>query len=336
MPVVALSIVIPVYNSERSLPEVVERVHEVLSTADVRFEIILVNDGSRDGSWSIILQLIQKYGCVRGINLMRNYGQHNALLCGIRACRNDVTITMDDDLQHPPEHILSLVDHLSEEVDVVYGSPAHQQHGVLRDIASWFTKLSLQAALGAETARLVSGFRVFRTRLRDGFADYCGPYVNLDVLLTWGSTRFEALPVEHQPRTHGTSNYTVAKLLRHAINMMTGFSDLPLRLASLMGLSFMAIGMLILLCVVSLHFLRGSTAPDFTVLTSVVTIFAGVQLFTLGIMGEYLARIHFRMMGYPTYAIMEMREPGKQPIGPSISQLDDGTPWSEGSLLSQH
>lgn len=331
---VSLSIVIPVYNSERSLAVVVRRVQQVLTAQNVPFEIILVNDGSRDHSWSLVQQLVAESDTVRGINLMRNYGQHNALLCGVRACRHEVTVTIDDDLQHPPEHILALVEHLQRGFDVVYGAPAQLQHGFLRDLASRLTKLSMQAALGAETARLVSGFRVFRTRLRDAFADYCGPYVNLDVLLTWASTRFAALPVEHQPRAYGTSNYTIAKLLRHAVNMMTGFSDLPLRLASGLGILFAVLGMLGLLALLAACFVPGWAIPASAFLMPSMAVFTGVQLFAIGIIGEYLARIHFRTMGHPTYAIMEMREPGNHPTDLSISPRKQFTPWNERSLLS--
>ena len=123
--------------------------------------------------------------------MSRNYGQHNALLCGIRAARHEVIVTLDDDLQNPPEEIGKLHRRLLvDDVDVVYGTPTHEQHGFLRDQGSQITKLALQSAMGAETARNVSAFRAFRTRLRDAFAAYGGPYVSIDVLLTWGTTRF--------------------------------------------------------------------------------------------------------------------------------------------------
>src|SRR5262249_4413135 len=145
---------------------------------------------------------------VRGIDLMRNYGQHNALLCGIRAASFDTVVTMDDDLQHPPEEIPKLLAKLVEGFDVVYGYPANEQHGLLRDLASVMTKLALRKSMGAETARHLSAFRAFRTRAREAFADFHSPFVSIDVVLTWATTRFAAIQVRHDPRTMGVSNYT--------------------------------------------------------------------------------------------------------------------------------
>ena len=132
--------------------------------------------------------------------MSRNYGQHNALLCGIRAARYAVIVTLDDDLQNPPEEIGKLFAVLDDGADVVYGTPTNEQHGFLRNQSSRITKLALQSAMGAETARNVSAFRVFRTRLRDAFATIAARYVSIDVLLTWGTTRFSHVPVRHDPR----------------------------------------------------------------------------------------------------------------------------------------
>jgi len=220
----SISVVVPVFNSEGTLDELVSRLKTVLSQFAAEWEIILVNDGSQDESWRVICELARQYSWIRGIDLMRNYGQHNALLAGIREAQYPVIITMDDDLQNPPEEIPLLLAKLHEGYDVVYGTPAREQHGLSRDLASRVTKLALQSAMGAETARKVSAFRVFRTRVREAFANYQGPFVSIDVLLTWGTTRFAAVSVRHDPRRIGKSNYTFRKLVTHALNMMTGFS----------------------------------------------------------------------------------------------------------------
>ncbi len=176
---------------------------------------------------------------------MRNYGQHNALLCGVRAARNDIIVTMDDDLQNPPGEIAALYAKLSEGYDVVYGTPLKETHGLLRDLASQITKRVLQNAMGAATAGKVSAFRIFRTHLRDSFANYNSPYVSLDVLLTWGTDKFAAIAVEHMPRLAGESNYTWVKLITHALNMVTGFRTLPLRFASVLGFVLTLFGAMI-------------------------------------------------------------------------------------------
>ena len=196
----SVSVTVPVFNSEGTLDELVSRLEAVLSQVTTGWEIILVNDGSRDRSWHRIETLAASNPRVRGINLMRNYGQHNALLAGIRAAQHEIIVTLDDDLQNPPEEIPKLLDKLAEGFDVVYGTPQHQQHGLWRDLASAVTKLALQGAMGAETARNVSAFRAFRTQVREAFSNYQGPFVSIDVLLTWGTTRFAAVSVRHDAR----------------------------------------------------------------------------------------------------------------------------------------
>jgi undecaprenyl-phosphate 4-deoxy-4-formamido-L-arabinose transferase len=212
---------------------------------------------------------------------------------------------MDDDLQHPPEEIHKLVAKLDEGFEAVYGYPEHEQHGLLRDIASGLTKLALQRSMGAETARHVSAFRAFRTQARDAFANYHSPFISIDVVLTWATTRFVAIQVRHDLRQTGTSNYTFRMLFRHAMNMMTGFSILPLQLANLMGFLCTAFGGAILVYVVGRYLLYGTSVQGFTFLASIIAIFSGAQLLALGIIGEYLARMHFRMMERPTYTIRE-------------------------------
>ncbi len=297
------SIVIPVYNGEETLPELAAQLAQTLPALSQDYEVILVNDGSRDRSWEVIRQLAQKYPWVLGINLMRNYGQHNALLCGIRAARHQVVVTMDDDLQNPPPEIPKLLEKLNEGYDVVYGTPQREQHGLLRDLASQITKLALQSAMGAQTARHVSAFRAFRTQLRDAFANYQSPFLSIDVLLTWGTTRFAAISVQHDPRRAGVSNYTFRKLVTHALNMMTGFSTLPLQLASLIGFASAFLGLGVLAYVIGRYLILGYSVPGFPFLASTIAIFSGAQMFALGIIGEYLARMHFRMMERPTYAV---------------------------------
>jgi undecaprenyl-phosphate 4-deoxy-4-formamido-L-arabinose transferase len=242
---------------------------------------------------------------VRGINLMRNYGQHNALLCGVRSASYEIVVTLDDDLQNPPEEIPKLLNELDQGYDVVYGTPIKQQHGLWRNLASYFTRLALQSTMGVDNARKVSAFRALRTQLRQAFDNYQSPFVTLDVLLTWGATRFSAVQVNHEPRQVGASNYTFRKLVQHAINLITGFTTLPLQLASMMGFGFALFGLLVLIYVVGRYLIQGGSVPGFPFLASTIAIFSGVQLFALGIIGEYLARMHFRLMERPTYVIRE-------------------------------
>jgi undecaprenyl-phosphate 4-deoxy-4-formamido-L-arabinose transferase len=302
-----ISVVVPVYNSEATLQTLVERLEPVLARAagEGMFDVILVNDASRDRSWEIVEQLRGRFPWVRGIDLMRNYGQHNALLCGIRAARFDKVVTLDDDLQNPPEEIPTLLAKLDEGFDVVYGKPEKMRHGLWRNLASRITKAVLRSTMGAETAGSISAFRTFRTVLRDAFETYRSPFVSIDVLLTWGTTRFAAVPVRHESRAAGASNYTLRKLMVHALNMVTGFSTWPLQVASFIGFAFTVVGIVVLLFVVGRYLIDPSarSVQGFPFLASIIAIFAGAQLFALGVIGEYLARLHFRSMDRPTYAV---------------------------------
>jgi len=162
---------------------------------------------------------------------------------------------------------------------------------------------------GAATAPDVSAFRLFRTELRRAFALYENPYVSIDVLLTWATSRFAAVPVAHAPREAGRSNYTLRMLTRHTFNMLTGFSVRPLKIASLIGFGATLFGLAVLAWVVGRYLIQGTTVPGFPFLASVIAIFSGAQLFTLGIIGEYLARMHFRLMSRPVYAVRSSTPP---------------------------
>ena len=291
------------FNSRGSLPELCRRLNDVLPALAHTSEILLVNDGSRDDSWTVVESLAAQYPNVVGIDLMRNYGQHNALLCGLQASAGEVVLTMDDDLQHPPERIPLLLDRLAEGYDVVYATPAKQQHGLVRNLASRITKRVLEGAMGAEVATRISAWRAIRHDAIAAFDGYRDAFVSIDVLLTWGTNRFAWVAVEHEPRTIGESNYTVAKLVRHALNMLTGYSALPLRLASFIGFFFTLFGIGVFAYVLGRFFISGDSVPGFPFLGSVIAIFSGAQLFALGIIGEYLARMHTRSMDRPVFVV---------------------------------
>jgi glycosyltransferase involved in cell wall biosynthesis len=299
------SIVIPCYNSEKTIENLVNKLNDVMADIDSDYEIILVNDGSKDRTWNVIQKLARENDKIIGLNLMKNYGQHNALLCGIREANYEIIITLDDDLQHPPEEIPKLLKSLNEEVDVVYGSAKEQVHGLFRNISSKLVKLTLAIIMGTKIATKVSAFRVFRTKLREAFQNYNSPNVSIDVLLSWGTNKFSSVEVEHSERKKGRSNYSFLKLATHAFDMITGFSIVPIRIASITGLFFTFFGCFIMAYVLGRYMIVGGSIPGFPFLASIVTIFSGAQLFSLGVIGEYIARIHFRSMKKPAYAVKE-------------------------------
>ncbi|NLB71523.1 MAG: glycosyltransferase family 2 protein [Chloroflexi bacterium] len=297
------SIVIPVYNSQGSLPILVKEIDAVMDREGWEHEIILVNDGSQDESWQVIEELASVYPSIRAFNLMRNYGQHNALLCGIRQAKNEVIITLDDDLQHPPGEIPKLLAKMEEGYDVVYGAPEEEKHSFWRNITSKLIKYILRKAMKISSAQTISAFRAFRTEVREAFSNYSGTYVSIDVLLSWGTTRFTSITVKHNERTIGKSRYTLKKLMNYAFTLITGFSILPLQVSSFLGFLSIIFGFIVLVYVVVRYILSGGVVPGFTFLASTLAIFSGVTLFAIGMIGEYLGRLFTRSLDYPPFTI---------------------------------
>lgn len=302
---VTCSVVIPVYRSEAMLPQLVERLQAVLQQHCTQFEVILVNDCSPDNSWAVIQDLSNQHSWVRGIHLMRNFGQQSALLCGIRAAQYEIIINMDDDLQHQPEDIPKFLDKLAQGYEVVHGVPQELAHSATRNWAANLTKRMMVRVLNIPYARQIYPYRAFRAYLRQAFEHYDSPYVNIDALLSWGSNRFSQVSIVHHSRQQGASGYTFGKLVNYAVNLITGFSVVPLRLASLLGLVFMGLGFVLIVYVVGVFLFVGRVVPGFLFLSVTVLLFSGVQLFVLGIIGEYLARMFVRTMNKPNYVIKE-------------------------------
>ncbi len=297
-----ISVVVPVYNGSDSLPLLVDEVGQVLPGVADEFELVLVNDGSPDKSWDVISGLAQTHSWVRGIDLMRNYGQHNATLCGIREARYEVIVIMDDDLQNPPREIPKLLEKLEEGYDVVYGVARRRQQVWWKSLASVIVKRAIAYVMGLRTVRDIGAFKAFRADLRKSFESFHSPDVLVDVLLSWGTSRFASVIVDEAPRTVGKSNYNFFKLIKVSLLVLTSYTTIPLRFASIIGFLFTLFGVGVLIYVLTIYFTAGSI-PGFPFLASTVIIFSGVQLFALGIIGEYLARVFERTGGKRTYVI---------------------------------
>lgn len=295
--------VIPVYHGEATLETLLERLAGVLPRVAGQFEVILVNDGSPDNSWGVINGLSRRYPWVRGISLTRNYGQENATLCGILDARFEAIVIMDDDLQHKPEDIPALLAKLDEGHDVVYGVPRVRSQAWWKNLAAKAVKRLMSWSLGLKAVRDISSFKAFRSTLREGFRT-AGPDVFVDALLTWVTIRTASVEVDETPRMHGRSNYSLGKLVRVALLVITNYTTIPLRMASITGFIFTVLGFFVFLYVLYVYFALGSI-PGFPFLASVFTIFSGVELFAIGIIGEYLARVFERSAGRPIYTIRE-------------------------------
>jgi undecaprenyl-phosphate 4-deoxy-4-formamido-L-arabinose transferase len=299
----SLSVVVPVYNSAVTLPVLLQRLQDALADFPAA-EIVLVDDGSRDASWAIVDGFAKGSRNVTALRMAKNFGQHAALLAGLRAAAGEVCVTLDDDLQNPPEEIPKLYAALVEgEFDLVYGTPQAETHGFVRDALSRFTKFALSLATSSQTARSVSAFRIMRRHVVDDLRHVHVHDVLLDVMLSWVTANVGAVRVRNEPRRAGKSAYSPVKLVRHGISMITGYSTLPLRFATVLGLSLTLFGGGSLLYVFAALLIVGRSVPGFPYLVSIVTIFAGAELLTLGIFGEYLARLFTRSMGQPLYVV---------------------------------
>jgi glycosyltransferase involved in cell wall biosynthesis len=300
-----VSVVVPAFRSAALLPALVDRVAAVLDGAATPYELVLVDDGSEDGTWDAIQALAAANRPVRGLRLTRNCGQHAALLAGIRSSRNEQIVTLDDDLQFRPESIPMLLDALAGGADLVYGVAAEPQHGRVRGIATSAAKWLMRIVTGDPLINRISALRAFRAELRGGFERFDGPYVSMDALLLWSTRRVAEVTVPHDARELGKSGYSARSLARHALTVIVGFSSRPLRLASALGFICTAFGAVLLAYVLFRYVTEGNDVPGFAFLASAISIFSGVQLFALGVIGEYLARMYPQVMGRPAYSIAE-------------------------------
>jgi len=265
----------------------------------------LVNDGSKDASWPVAKALAQQYPWVFALNLSKNSGQHVALLNGCKFARGSIIVTLDDDLQHPPEEIPKLLQKLFDS-DVAYGIPNIEEHSFWRRLSSRAAKFVLQRVIGIQRAEDTSAFRAVKAELFKPFSSYDSHYVDIDALLSWVTDQFTSVRVRHDPRAIGQSNYTLWSLLQHTLKMILCFTTLPLRIASLIGFLFTLFGLTALIYVlVNYYFYRGSI-PGFAFLACTISIFSGAQLFALGVLGEYFSKLHFRIMGRPGGFVREI------------------------------
>lgn len=300
----SVSIVVPVYRATERLRELVSRLHGSLD--DSEHEIILVDDGSPLATWAVIKGLSNIDSRVVGVRLGKNAGQHSALLAGVREARFPIIVTLDDDLQNPPEEIPKLLEALQNGVDVVYGVPVTVAQRRWRSTGSASVRWFLSSLLDAPSAKEMGSFRAFRTSLRDGFGGNLGPGVSLDALLSWSTSRFSSTVVEHHPRKEGKSNYSFRSLIRFGVDTATGYSSKPLRFISYLGLASALAGFGVAFFILFRAILFGSSVPGFPFLASLVAMTSGVQMLALGVIGEYIARMHFRVMRKPSYVVAEL------------------------------
>ena len=302
--VVDISIVIPVYNSEKSLPNLFQRLAECARNIDRTFELILIDDGSRDRSWNVLEKESKTCAIpVVAIRLMRNFGQHNAIMCGFRHAKGTYVVTMDDDLQNPPEEIERLLSHIEEhDLDLVYGSfdvGSGKKHSSWRNMGTRLVGVFFRSVFDVNVQ--TTSFRIIRKELVDAVLSYSLNFTYIDGLLAWNTQRVGEVAVEHHPRTEGSSGYSVGKLLLLALNLFTNFSILPLQIVSILGMTFAAAGLVIGVYFVGQYMFGNIAIPGFASTIISLLILGGVQMLSLGIIGEYVGRLHLNMNRKPQY-----------------------------------
>lgn len=298
---VDLSVVIPVYRSEGSLHALAGRLLPVLEATGLRHEVVFVEDGSPDDSWRVLRELQAAHpGRIVAIQLMRNYGQHNALMCGFRHARGRLVVTMDDDLQNPPEEIPRLVGAIeSKRLDLVYGDYGAKRHSGWRNAGSALVNAFYRITF--KTRVTVTSFRIIRRELLDSIFSYNLNFTFVDGLLAWNTQRIGSVPVEHHPRTAGRSGYNLRKLLMLAFNLFTNFSLLPLQVVSFCGFMAAAGGLIVAFYYLIQYLMHRIIVPGYASIIIAVLVLGGVQLLALGVMGEYLGRLHLNVNRKPQY-----------------------------------
>lgn len=302
-----LSIVIPVYGGGKTITRIVQDIVCQVNT-ESQIEIILVDDDSPDNAWQILRDLHGRYPrLVRAVRLMRNFGQHNAIMCGLRHARGRYIITMDDDGQHPPKEIERLVRCLEETgADVVYGVPRRREHANWRNFGSAIVTAFYKTIF--RTNVTPSAFRILRRETVASILPYDLNYTYLDGLLAWSTNRIASVEVEHLPRSEGKSGYSLAKLIHLALNVFTSFSYLPLQVVTFLGFVVALFGLGMGAYYVFRYLTGAITVPGYASIIVAVLVLGGLQMLALGIIGEYLGRVHLNINRKPQYVVRDMIE----------------------------
>jgi glycosyltransferase involved in cell wall biosynthesis len=285
------SVVIPVFNSQAIVLETLRRTAAFFRSRNLSYEIVAVNDGSRDGSWEQLTTAAAEDPCVIAIDLLRNSGQHNANLCGFRAASGDWIVTMDDDLQNPPEEIAHLIDKAREGYDLVIGRFRDKQHAGYRRIGSRLIRAINRRIFGQEPDLVLTNFRLVHRDVVDRICAYRGPFPYIPGLCLLNSGRRANTLVEHHPRTVGTSNYNLARILSLVATILFNYSSFPLRFVAGLGMLTAAASLVMGLYYLLSGILGGARVPGWTTLVVMLAFFNGITMLMLAMLGEYVVRI---------------------------------------------
>jgi len=313
---ICVSIVIPVYRGENSIARLTDELVNTL-TPIYCLEIILVNDNSPDNSEKVCEEIFNKYGdIVRFYSLAKNVGEHNAVMAGLNESTGDFMVIMDDDFQNPISEVVKLLDYATEnDCDVTYTYYKKKQHSWFRNMGSKLNDKVANIMLKKPKNLYLSSFKVLNRFIVNEIIKYDLPYPYIDGLILRTTDKIGKIEVEHKKREEGKSGYTLTKLVRLWLNMFTSFSILPLRFSVILGLLIALLGVIFGVFTVIEKIMNPNIPMGYTMIIEIILIFAGIQLVSLGMIGEYVGRIFMSQNKKPQYTIRKRFEkPGNSEI----------------------
>ena len=300
-----VSFVIPCYWSEQTLAGVVEEIVSTMQNENYEYEIILVNDGSGDGTWQIIQDLVKRHEYIFGISLAKNFGQHAALMAGFHFCSGDYVVCLDDDGQTPPGEVGSLLRKLCEGYDLVFAKYSHKMHATYRNIGSKINDYMVRSLVGKPEGLFISSYFAVRRFVVDEVMRYESPYPYMAGLLLRTTSNVTNVEVNHRARQQGTSGYTFWKLLGLWLNGFTAFSVKPLRVATLAGCAFALFGGVCGIGVVVQKIINPAAPAGWSSLMAMLLFIGGMMMIMQGLIGEYIGRIYISQNKMPQYVVRE-------------------------------
>jgi glycosyltransferase involved in cell wall biosynthesis len=297
------SVVVPVYNGEMTLIELHERLETVFSKMGRSYEIIYVNDCSRDGSLKILNELYEKSDNVIVIDLSRNFGQQNALMCGFNYCSGRYVITLDDDLQNPPEEIEKLYSEIEDRYDAVFGAPIKKESRAYENLGSYFIRKLCQKIFKLHNDLRFSSYRIIRKEIIDEIKDMRTPFPYISGMILSISTSIKNVPVQHNPRKAGRSGYSFKKLMKLAFNLVINYSSIPLRYAGFAGLAVSFVSFIIGIVIIIRKLVIGHILPGWTSIMVLISFYNALILIIFFFLGEYLSRFLREVTNDKQYSI---------------------------------
>jgi polyisoprenyl-phosphate glycosyltransferase len=306
------SVVIPVYNEEGNIKPLVERVSAVMDQVGEPYEIVFVDDGSRDATPVGLRLLVQQHPWVRAVRFTRNYGQEAAVQAGYKYARGEWIIQMDGDLQNPPEDIPKLLVKRDEGFDIVYGVRKNRKDPLFRKFASQAMRYVMRQMLDIELPEDISTFRLMRASTAKLLTDLPERKKFLSALACWIGAKYTTIDVGHSARASGKTKYNLSKLLNHTFDLVVGFSAKPLRYVGMVGVFFALLGFVTAVWAIVYKLMWGTTVLGWASLFAAVSVLGGMQLVSLSLIGEYISRIYIQAQARPLFLVAEVVEHGKE------------------------